>query len=106
MSDQITEQMIKAHGADQAPRVTPEDLKANIAHVEYVRHVSHGGKVLRWAVITTKSGFAVTGDPSVSVSPENDRPLIGEKVAYDNAVHKLWVLMGYALSENLAAQSV
>lgn len=97
--------MIKAQGADQAPRVTPEDLKENIVDVEYVKCVSKGGKVLRWCVITTKNGFAVTGDPSVSVSPENDRPLVGEKVAYDNAVHKLWSLMGYALQERLAAQA-
>lgn len=106
MSDQQTEQMIKEHGADKSPRVTPEDLKANIVDVEYVKHVSTGGQVLRWAVITTKSGFAVTGDPSVSVSPANDRPQIGEKVAYENAVHKLWALMGYALKERLSAQAV
>lgn len=105
MSDQQVEQMIKAQGADKSPRVTPEGLKANIVDVEYVKHVSTGGQVLRWAVITTKSGFAVAGDPSVSVSPENDRPQIGEKVAYENAEHKLWALMGYALKERLAAQA-
>lgn len=105
MSDQDIEKMVKEQGADQAPRVTPEDLKANIVDVEYVKHISHGRKVLRWAVITTKSGFAVTGDPSVSVSPENDREEIGQKVAYDNAVHKLWGLMGYELSQRIALEN-
>lgn len=99
--DAGTEDMIKALGAD-APRVTPEDLKNNVIHVEYVKHVSHGGQVLRWCVLTARNGFAVTGDPSVAVSPENDRQAIGEKVAFENAFEKLWPLMGYALKEKLA----
>lgn len=100
-SDDWLEHDIKAAGADVAPRVTLADLKANIAHVEYVKHVSHGGQVLRWAVITTKSGFAVVGDPSVSVSPQNDRAHIGEAVAFENSKNALWPLMGYALKERL-----
>ena len=35
------------------------------------------GQVLRWAVLTTRNGFAVTGRPSVAVSPQNDRAEIG-----------------------------
>lgn len=84
-----------------APRVTKQDLLDNMAHVEFVKHVSNSGQLLRWAVITTKSGFAVTGDPSASVSPENDDASIGEKVALDNATNKLWAYMGYALKERL-----
>lgn len=94
------EQLIQDLGAT-APRITPEDLAANIVHVEYVKHVSHGGQVLRWAVITTKNGYAVVGNPSVSVSPENDRELIGESIAYENSKNQLWPLMGYALKEQL-----
>ena len=101
MNDQTTEAMVKELGATH-PRVTPEDLKANINVVEYVKHVSPSGQVLRWCVITTQSGYAVTGRPSVSVSSENDKPAIGEKVAYENALHELWPLMGYALKERLS----
>ena len=75
------EQEIKAKGLT-APRVTPADMNDNIVDVEIVRHVSKGGQVLRWAVLTTKSGYAVVGNPSVAVSPENDDEEIGPKVAF------------------------
>ena len=84
-----------------APRITPADLEANVAHVEFVKHVSHSGQVLRWAVLTTRNGFAVTGRPSASVSPENDNAQIGEEVALSNAEQELWPLMGYALKQQL-----
>ena len=100
--DASIEQQILAKGLT-APRVTVDDLKANIKHVEYVTHVSHSGQVLRWAVITTANGFAVTGRPSASVSPENDDAEVGEKVALDNARAELWPLMGYALRSKLSA---
>jgi len=103
-NDQITETMIQQQGADKAPRVTPDDLKANIKHVEYVTHVSHSGKILRWCVLTTQCGYAHTGRPSVCVSPENDKPAVGESVAYANAVEELWPLMGYHLQMTLASQ--
>jgi hypothetical protein len=102
MSDIDIEQRLQAAGAD-APRLSPEDIDGNIQHVEYVKCITHGGQVLRWAVITTKNGFAVTGRPSASVSPENDRQDIGESVALTNARQELWPLMGYALKERLAA---
>ena len=98
--EQVVEASLQAAGVT-APRLTPEDVTANIVDVEYVTHQTKGGQVLRWAVITTKSGAAVTGRPSVSVSPENDRPLIGMDVAYENARLEMWPLMGYALKEKL-----
>jgi len=102
-SDDAIEQEILAKGLT-APRLSPADLDANIKHVEYVKHVSHAGQVLRWAVITTANGFAVTGRPSASVSPENDDAEVGQKVALANARTELWPLMGYALRNQLAAQ--
>lgn len=102
MNDQAVEQQIKAKGLT-APRVTLDDLNANIVSVEIVKHIAPSGQVLRWAVLTTRSGYAVTGRPSVSVSPENDRAELGEQIARDNARNELWPLMGYALKERLAA---
>ena len=87
-----------------APRVTLEDFNANITDVEVFKVITKTGKIMRWAVLTTKSGFAVTGNPSVAVSAENDRPNIGEKIAVDNAKEKLWELMGYELSCRLHPQ--
>lgn len=102
-SDEAIEREIQAKGLT-APRVTVDDMKANIKHVEFVKHVSQSGQVLRWAVITTANGFAVTGRPSASVSPENDDAAVGEKVALENAKAELWPLMGYALRSTLATK--
>lgn len=95
------EREIQAKGLT-APRVTPADLQANIVHTEIVKHVSPSGQVLRWAVLTTRNGFAVTGRPSASVSSANDNAEIGVRVAIDNAKQELWPLMGYALRDELA----
>ena len=101
MNDKEIEQEIKDKGLT-APRVTPADITENIIHTEYVKHVSQGGQVLRWAVITTKNGYAVVGAPSVAVSPANDNEEIGQEIAFDNSKKALWPLMGYALKEKLS----
>ena len=87
-----------------APRITPEDIEANIVHTDVVTFITHSRQVLRWAVLTTRNGFAVTGKPSCSVSPENDNAEIGQRIAIENAKSELWPLMGYELKSKLAAQ--
>ena len=101
-SDSAIEREIVQKGLT-APRVTPADIENAIKHTEYVKHISAGGQVLRWAVLTTQSGFAVVGSPSVAVSPENDDAEVGEKVARQNSIQALWPLLGFALKERLAA---
>jgi hypothetical protein len=103
-NDNSTEKMIQAAGLT-APRLSPAILQANIMHTEIVKHVTHGGQVLRWAVITTLSGFGVVGRPSVSVSPENDNEEIGIKVATENSTAEMWPLMGYELKQRLFNES-
>lgn len=103
MSDKDIEQKIQEKGL-VAPRVTLPELQENIANVEIAKHVSASGQVLRWAVLTTKNGFAVTGKPSCSVSAENDDEEIGEGIAIENAISELWPLMGYALKQKLFEQ--
>lgn len=100
MNEKDTEKLIQAKGPT-APRITPADLDANIVDVEIVKHVSKSGKVLRWAVITTRNECAVVGRPSVAVSSENDDQEIGEKVAIDNSRNELWPLMGYELHSKI-----
>lgn len=102
--DDAIEQEIQAHGLN-APRVTPADLNANITHTEIVKHITPSGQVLRWAVLTTRNGFAVTGKPSAAVSSENDKAEIGEKLAIENARDELWSLMGYELRSKIAAEA-
>jgi hypothetical protein len=100
MNDKTIEQEIQAKGLT-APRVTLAELQANIAHTEIVKHVSPSGQVLRWAVLTTINGFAVTGRPSASASSANDNAEIGEKIAVENATQELWPLMGYEMKSRL-----
>lgn len=102
--DQTTESEIQGKGLI-APRVTLNDLEANIADVEIVKHVSKSGQVLRWAIITARNGFAVVGKPSCSISPENDNAAIGERLALDNARSELWPLMGYQLRTRLSGDT-
>ena len=97
------EREIQANGLT-APRITPADIEANIADVEIVKHVSKSGQVLRWAVLTTRNGFAVVGKPSCAVSSANDNAEIGEKIAIDNSKEELWPLMGYELKQRLSGQ--
>jgi hypothetical protein len=84
-----------------APRVTPDDINAAVIDTEIVTHISQGGQVLRWAILTCANGFAVVGDPSVAVSPENDRAEIGIEVAIENSKQRLWPLLGFALKDRL-----
>ena len=100
MTNQAIEQEIVAKGLT-APRVTPSDIEANIVAVEFVKHVSNSGQVLRWAVITTCNGFAVVGKPSCAVSKENDNAEIGNQVALANSKDELWPLMVYELRSKL-----
>ena len=89
-----------------APRVTPSDIEASITHTEIVKHVSPSGQVLRWAVLTTRNGYAVAGKPSASVSSANDNAEIGEMVAIENAKSELWPLLGYALKERISFAAI
>ena len=82
-----------------APRVTPGDLDAAIDSVDYVKHVTPSGSILRWAVLNLKNGFSVTGKPSAAVSAANDNEEIGRQVAIDNARNELWAFLGFRLKE-------
>ena len=80
-------------------KITMQDIEDNILDIEIVKHVTKGGKILRWAVITTENLFAVTGRPSATINAANDNVEVGEKVAIDNAKSEMWALMGYNLSQ-------
>ena len=79
-------------------KITMQDIEDTIIDTEIVKHITKSGKILRWAVLTTNSGFAVTGRPSATINSKNDNVEIGEKVAIDNAKSEMWALMGYNLS--------
>lgn len=102
-----------------AARVTPADIEANIASVHYftaadgvygagngVAQERPGAlSYLTFCVLVLRNGFTVTGE-SACASPENFDADIGKKIARQNAVQKIWPLMGYALKEQLYQSQV
>ena len=50
-----------------------------------------------------RNGFTVTGE-SACASPENFDVQIGCAIARENAVQKIWPLLGYELRTKLAAE--
>ena len=59
-------------------------------------------RLLTFCVLVLKNGFTVTGE-SACASPENFDAALGQRIARQNAVNRIWPLMGYALKERLAA---
>ena len=57
--------------------------------------------LLTFCVLVLKNGFTVTGE-SACASPENFNAEVGRKIARQNAVSKVWPLMGYELRSKLA----
>ncbi len=124
MTDQSIEQEIQAKGLT-APRITPADIAANISSEHYftayqgdakaVEDAAFSGgaldaaasratpdalRLLTFCVLVLRNGFTVTGE-SACASPENFDAEIGRKIARENAVEKIWPLMGYELKQRL-----
>ena len=123
-NNQTIEAQIQAKGKTAA-RVTPADIEANIASEHYFtardgrRGALAGGTyvgrekpqmddadlaaldLLTFCVLVLRNGFTVTGE-SACASPENFDPEIGRNIARQNAVEKIWPLMGYELRTKLA----
>ena len=118
--DQALEAQIQAAGADKAPRITPADIEANIVDEVYFTaldgyagtqpgtsddyrfgRINSGPlSLLTFCVLVLRNGFTVTGE-SACASPENFNAEIGRKIARENAVAKVWPLMGYELRSKL-----
>ena len=127
---ETTEQAIQAAGADKAPRVTPAEIEENIVDEVYFTAAEGAFGVgcnqdwfnglegpfgepgrtkgpldlLTFCVLVLRNGFTVTGE-SACASPENFNAEIGRRIARENAVAKIWPLMGYELRSKLAQQS-
>ncbi len=126
---QQLEDEIVAKGAAVAPRITPTNIESNIASEHYFTALdglngagsfNHTGsvhdtiksasdltmiecslKLLTFCVLVLKNGFTVTAE-SACASPENFNAEIGRKIARENAVQKIWPLMGYELRSKLS----
>ena len=116
-NDQTIEAQIQAKGLT-APRITPADIEANIKSVHFfvasdaiqqqnaVHECDDSGWLLgstqlqTFCVIQLRNGFAVTGE-SACASPENFDAEIGRNIARQNAVQKIWPLLGFSLKQKL-----
>ena len=116
------EQEIQAKGLT-APRVTPADIEAEIIHESYFTAADgayQAGRgadyseaewaailgplcLLTFCVLILRNGFTVTGE-SACASPENFDAEIGRKIARQNAMEKLWPLLGFRLRDKLAGE--
>ena len=112
MTDQAIEKEIQAKGLT-APRITPDDIEANIASEHFftaangasaagylVKSDDDNLRCLTFCVLVLKNGFTVTGE-SACASPENFDAEIGRKIARQNAVAKIWPLLGFSLKQKL-----
>lgn len=111
MNDQEIETEIKAKGLT-APRITPDDLEANIK-AEYCFTAASATKdcpqydelaLLTLCVLVLQNGFTVVGK-SACASPENFDAEMGRKIARQDAINQLWPLMGYELKSRLAKEN-
>ena len=111
-SDAGVERLIQAKGKTAA-RVTPADIEANIESYFYFTAAQAATAVdrttdadsplhlLTFCVLVLRNGFTVTGE-SACASPENFDAEIGRRVARENAVQKIWPLLGFRLRDKLA----
>ena len=98
-----------------APRVTAQDIQAQIASVWYINGATgvvpdafqppvpanHPLHLLTICVLVLRNGFTVTGE-SACVSPENFDAELGRKIAREHAIDKVWMLLGFRLRDHLA----
>jgi len=56
--------------------------------------------LLTFCVLVLRNGFTITGE-SACASPENFDAKIGRNIARQNAITKIWPLMGYELRTKL-----
>lgn len=122
MNQSQIKQQIQAK-AQTAPRITPADIEASIVSDHYFTAAeaieaiaANRGEVadddpephqslhlLTFCVLVLQNGFTVTGE-SACASPENFNEEIGRHIARQNAVQKIWPLLGYELKTRLTNQ--
>ena len=96
MTEQSIEKEIQEKNLN-APRLTPDLISSKVKSKAF--HV-FGETCLTVCCLTLENGFTVTGE-SACVSPENFDKEIGEKIAFEQARNKIWVLEGYLLKQSI-----
>lgn len=129
MTDQTTEDMIVAAGATTAPRITPIDVEREIASEHY--HTAADGffgasiaaaldqdqhnnviplaaptglQRLTFCTLILKNGFIVTGE-SAATSLANYRRDIGQQIARESAIAKVFMLLSFRLRDQMHGET-
>lgn len=89
----VNEEELKAVAV--APRVTKVDVDAFIAKEEYLQHGT-----LTFCILTGQNGFTFTGE-SACASLANFNAEIGQRLAKEHAVNKIWGHLGFELKTKL-----
>lgn len=102
-----------------APRVTLDDVEGAIADEVYFtaadgvegaaglsKQINHDRNpesfgLLTFCVLLMRNGFTVTGE-SACADPANYDKAIGQRIARQNAMEKIWSLLGYQLKDRLS----
>jgi Phage protein (N4 Gp49/phage Sf6 gene 66) family len=92
MTDQDIENEIQAKGLT-AKRVTLESINAAIQDENYY----HFGARVTICFLTMDNNYIVIGE-SACISSNNFDAELGRKIARQNAIDKLWALMGFHLA--------
>ena len=94
----VTEQELKDHQKNiGGKRVTLDGVHENIKDTQFI---VVPGSQLTICVLTLQNGYTVTGESACADPAMFDRE-IGEKISKDNAIKKIWPLMGYALKQEI-----
>lgn len=99
-----------------APRVSLSDIENAILYELYATGAEIGGGFLEGTkhhepfvemtahltvcLLVLKNGFTIVGK-SAPASKDNFDPVLGRKLAYEDAVRQIWPLMGFALRDRL-----
>lgn len=104
-----------------APRVTPADIEAEVhAEVYFTAAEAADGangvplmddfrekykalELLTFCVLVLRNGFTVTGE-SACASPGDFDAELGRKIARQNAITKVWPLLGFRLRDQLTKE--
>lgn len=93
-TNEVTEQELIERS--EYPRVTLDQLKANIVDERFVQH-----GLMTICILTLANGFTVLGQSACAV-PGNFKMDVGQRLARSDAENKIWALMGYELKSKVA----
>lgn len=96
MDDNSVEHIMNLNGLT-APRVTLKQVEESVSSASYYVFPN---TTLTVCCLTLTNGFNVIGE-SACASIENFNEELGKRLAYTNALNKIWPLEGYLLRQRL-----